>query len=84
MTAGWGSKQGPVTYRRFARNADAIRIAIEELTQLGAVSRGDRDRGSGLMSALGQKRTSTVLLRMSALGQKRTRACAQQVDGFWP
>ena len=33
ITLGWGSKQGPVTYRRFARSADAIRFAIEELTR---------------------------------------------------
>ena len=33
MTSGWGSKQGPVTYRRFSRSAEAIRFAIEELTQ---------------------------------------------------
>ena len=33
ITTGWGSKQRPVTYRRFARSADAIRFAIEELTQ---------------------------------------------------
>ena len=31
MTSGWGSKQGPVTYRRFARSAEAIRFAMEEL-----------------------------------------------------
>ena len=33
MTLGWRSKQGPVTYRRFDRSADAIRFAIEELTE---------------------------------------------------
>jgi hypothetical protein len=33
ITRGWGSKQSPVTYRRFARSADAIRFAIEEATQ---------------------------------------------------
>ena len=33
MTRSWGAKNKPVTYRRFDRSADAIRFAIEELTQ---------------------------------------------------
>ena len=31
ITTGWGSKQRPVTYRRFACSAEAIRFAMEEL-----------------------------------------------------
>jgi hypothetical protein len=32
ITSASGSKPKPVTYRRFARSAEAIRFAIEELT----------------------------------------------------
>ena len=33
MTRSWSTKNKPVTYRRFDRNADAIRFAIEDLKQ---------------------------------------------------
>ena len=33
ITGASGSKPKPVTYRRFARSAEAIQFAIEELTQ---------------------------------------------------
>ena len=33
ITSASGSKPKPVTYRRFDRSADAIRFAIEELTE---------------------------------------------------
>ena len=33
MTNSWSKKNKPVTYRRFDRSADAIRFAIEELTE---------------------------------------------------
>ena len=33
MTNSWSTKARPVTYRRFDRSAEAIRFAIEELTE---------------------------------------------------